>query len=170
MRHRKKTVKLGRSQSHRDALLANQVVSLIVHQRIKTTLAKAKAVRPFAEKMLTLGKRGDLHARRLAVSYLGQKDAVKKLFEDLAPRSVSRAGGYTRIVKLGPRQSDSAPMAYIEWVDAAVEVETPAVEEKKPASKKATKKADAIEGETSPVEAEAKPAKKPAAKKKTSGE
>jgi large subunit ribosomal protein L17 len=165
MRHRIKTVKLGRSQSHRDALLANQVVSLIVHQRIKTTLAKAKAVRPFAEKMLTLGKRGDLHARRLAVSYLGQKDAVKKLFEELAPRSATRAGGYTRIVKLGPRQSDSAPMAYIEWVDAAVEVETPELEEKKPAARKsAAKKAEAAPA----AEAEAKPAKKPAAKKKTS--
>ncbi len=166
MRHRIKTVKLGRSQSHRDALLANQVVSLIEHLRIKTTLAKAKAVRPFAEKMLTLGKRGDLHARRLAVSYLGQKDAVKKLFEELAPRSATRAGGYTRIVKLGPRQSDSAPMAYIEWVDIAVEVETSAVEEKKPVKKATAKKAEAaVEGE-----AEAKPAKKPAAKKKTSEE
>ena len=164
MRHRKKTVKLGRSQSHRDALLANQVVSLIVHQRIKTTLAKAKAVRPFAEKMLTLGKRGDLHARRLAVSYLGQKDAVKKLFEDLAPRAASRAGGYTRIVKLGPRQSDSAPMAYIEWVDAAVEAETSTLEEKKPAAKKAAKKSAETEA------AEPKPAKKPAAKKKASEE
>jgi large subunit ribosomal protein L17 len=169
MRHRIKTVKLGRSQSHRDALLANQVVSLIVHQRIKTTLAKAKAVRPFAEKMLTLGKRGDLHARRLAVSYLGQKDAVKKLFEDLAPRAAGRNGGYTRIVKLGPRQSDSAPMAYIEWVDAAVEVETPVVEEKKPAAKKAAaKKAEAAPAAEAEAEAEAKPAKKPAAKKKTS--
>jgi large subunit ribosomal protein L17 len=170
MRHRKKTVKLGRSQSHRDALLANQVVSLIEHSRIKTTLAKAKAVRPFAEKMLTLGKRGDLHARRLAISYLGQKDAVKKLFEEVAPRAASRVGGYTRIVKLGPRQSDSAPMAYIEWVDAAVQVETSVVEEKKPAAKKSTKKAEVIEGETSPVEAEAKPAKKAAAKKKSSEE
>jgi large subunit ribosomal protein L17 len=167
MRHRRKTVKLGRSQAHRDALLANQVVSLIEHSRIKTTLAKAKAVRPFAEKMLTLGKRGDLHARRLAVSYLGQKDAVKKLFEEVAPRAANRAGGYTRIVKLGPRQSDSAPMAYIEWVDAPVEVEAPAVEEKKTA-KKSTKAAAATE--TPAAEAEAKPAKKPAAKKKTSEE
>jgi large subunit ribosomal protein L17 len=169
MRHRKKTVKLGRSSAHRDALLANQVVSLIEHLRIKTTLAKAKAVRPFAEKMLTLGKRGDLHARRLAISYLGQKDAVKKLFEDLAPRAASRNGGYTRIVKLGPRQSDSAPMAYIEWVDAPVEVETPAVEEKKPAAKKApAKKKAAAEATEAPAEGEAKPAKKPAAKKKAS--
>jgi len=170
MRHRKKTVKLGRSQAHRDALLANQVVSLIEHNRIKTTLAKAKAVRPFAEKMLTLGKKGDLHARRLAVSYLGQRDAVKRLFEVVAPRAASRAGGYTRIIKLGPRQSDSAPMAYIEWVDLPVEAETVVVEEKKPAKKAAAKKAPAaVEGETSPVEAgEAAPAKKSASKKKAS--
>jgi large subunit ribosomal protein L17 len=162
MRHRKKTVKLGRSTAHRDALLANQVVSLIEHSRIKTTLAKAKAVRPLAEKMLTLGKRGDLHARRLAVSYLGQKDAVKKLFEEVAPRSASRNGGYTRIIKIGPRQSDSAPMAYIEWVDAAVEVEEAPVEETKPAKKASAKKAAPA------AEGEAKPAKKPAAKKKSS--
>jgi large subunit ribosomal protein L17 len=170
MRHRKNTVKLGRSQAHRDAMLANQVVSLIEHSRIKTTLAKAKAVRPFAEKMLTLGKRGDLHARRLAVSYLGQKDAVKKLFDEVAPRAAARTGGYTRIIKLGPRQSDSAPMAYIEWVDAVVEAEVTVVEEAKPAKKASAKKAApaAIEGETTPVEA--KPAKKPAAKKKTSEE
>ena len=117
MRHQKKTVKLGRSSAHRDSLLANQVCSLIEHSRIKTTLAKAKAVRPFAEKMVTLGKRGDLHARRLAAGYLGQKDAVKKLFAEVAPRAADRKGGYTRIIKLGRRPSDSAPMAYIEWVD-----------------------------------------------------
>jgi large subunit ribosomal protein L17 len=166
MRHRKKTVKLGRSQAHRDALLANQVVSLIEHSRIKTTLAKAKAVRPFAEKMLTLGKRGDLHARRLAVSYLGQRDAVKRLFEVVAPRAANRVGGYTRIIKLGPRQSDSAPMAYIEWVDLPVESEAVVVEEVKPAKKAAKKAPAVVEGETSPVEDA--PAKKPATKKKAS--
>ncbi len=143
MRHRKKTVKLGRTTAHRDALLANQVCSLIEHSRIKTTLAKAKALRPLAEKMVTLGKRGDLHARRLAAGTLGQKDAVKKLFAEIAPRAAERKGGYTRIVKIGPRQSDSAPMAYIEWVDSvAVEApEEPKVEEtKKPARKPAAKK------------------------------
>ncbi len=140
MRHRKKTVKLGRSTSHRDALLANQVCSLIEHQRIKTTLAKAKAVRPLAEKMVTLGKRGDLHARRLAAGELGQKEAVKKLFAEIAPRAAARKGGYTRIIKLGPRASDSAPMAYIEWVDnIVVTEEAPQPETKKPA-KKASKK------------------------------
>ncbi|MFZ4776899.1 MAG: 50S ribosomal protein L17 [Terrimicrobiaceae bacterium] len=149
MRHRKKTVKLGRTTSHRNAMLANQVCSLIEHQRIKTTLAKAKAVRPLAEKMVTLGKRGDLHARRLAAGELGQKDAVKKLFAEIAPRAADRKGGYTRIIKLGPRQSDSAPMAYIEWVDnIVVEVapepvaKKPAKKVKKPAAEKAEKPAD----------------------------
>ena len=120
MRHQKKTVKLGRTAEHRKALLANQVCSLIEHQRIKTTLAKAKAVRPLAEKMVTLGKKGSLHARRTALAVLRQKDAVKKLFDDIAPRSADRNGGYTRIVKLGQRKSDSAPVAFIEWVDAPI--------------------------------------------------
>ena len=118
MRHQKKTLKLGLTAAHRKAMLANQVCSLIEHQRIKTTLAKAKAVRPLAEKMVTLGKKGSLHARRTALAVLRQKDAVKKLFEDIAPRSADRNGGYTRIVKLGARKSDSAPVAFIEWVDA----------------------------------------------------
>ena len=130
MRHQKKTVKLGLTAAHRKALLANQVCSLIEHQRIKTTLAKAKAVRPLAEKMVTLGKNGSLHARRTALAVLRQKGAVKKLFEDIAPRSVSRNGGYTRIVKLGARRSDAAPVAFIEWVDAPRVVEEPAAEEK----------------------------------------
>jgi large subunit ribosomal protein L17 len=130
MRHQKKTVKLGRTAEHRKALLANQVCSLIEHQRIKTTLAKAKAVRPLAEKMVTLGKNGSLHARRIALAVLRQKGAVKKLFEDIAPRSVSRNGGYTRIVKLGARRSDAAPVAFIEWVDAPQVVEEAVAEEK----------------------------------------
>ena len=119
MRHQKNTVKLGRTAEHRKAMLANQVCSLIEHSRIKTTLAKAKAVRPFAEKMVTLGKSGSLHDRRNAISYLHQPKMVKKLFEEIAPRSANRAGGYTRIIKLGPRLSDSALMALIEWVDVA---------------------------------------------------
>jgi large subunit ribosomal protein L17 len=130
MRHQKKTVKLGRTAEHRKALLANQVCSLIEHQRIKTTLAKAKAVRPLAEKMVTLGKKGSLHARRTALAVLRQKDAVKKLFDDIAPRSADRKGGYTRIVKLGARKSDSAPVAFIEWVDSPIVTEEPAAEEK----------------------------------------
>jgi large subunit ribosomal protein L17 len=110
-------------------MLANQVCSLIEHQRIKTTLAKAKAVRPLAEKMVTLGKKGSLHARRTALAVLRQKGAVMKLFEEIAPRSVTRNGGYTRIVKLGARKSDSAPTAFIEWVDAPQVVEEPVPEE-----------------------------------------
>jgi large subunit ribosomal protein L17 len=145
MRHQNKTVKLGRSQAHRDSLLANQVCSLIIHQRIRTTLAKAKATRPLAEKMVTLGKKGTLHARRTATAYLHQAAAVKKLFEEIAPRSASRAGGYTRITKLGPRKSDSAPMAILEWVDTTT-VETvtePAAEKPKATKKKSAPKKDA---------------------------
>jgi large subunit ribosomal protein L17 len=148
MRHQKKTVKLGRTAEHRKALLANQVCSLIEHQRIKTTLAKAKAVRPLAEKMVTLGKNGSLHARRTALAVLRQKDAVKKLFDDIAPRSASRNGGYTRIVKLGARKSDSAPVAFIEWVDAPLVVDEPVIEEK--GKKAKAKKAAAAEPETKP--------------------
>ena len=124
MRHQKKTIKLGRTAEHRKALLANQICSLIEHQRIKTTLAKAKAVRPLAEKMVTLGKKNTLHARRIAFAVLRQKDAVKKLFDDVAPRASNRNGGYTRIIKLGQRRSDSAPVAFLEWVDAPERVET----------------------------------------------
>jgi large subunit ribosomal protein L17 len=146
MRHQKKTVKLGRTAEHRKALLANQVCSLIEHQRIKTTLAKAKAVRPLAERMVTLGKNGSIHARRTALATLRQKNAVKKLFDDIAPRSAERNGGYTRIVKLGQRKSDSASMAFIEWVDVEKVVE------EKPAEGKKAK----------PKEAEAKPREKEA--------
>lgn len=120
MRHQKKTIKLGRTSEHRKALLANQVCSLIEHQRIRTTLAKAKAARPLAEKMVTLGKKGSLHARRTAFAVLRQKSAVKKLFDEIAPRTADRHGGYTRIVRLGQRKSDAAPVAYLEWVDAAI--------------------------------------------------
>jgi large subunit ribosomal protein L17 len=131
MRHQKKTIKLGRTAEHRKALLANQVCSLIQHQRLKTTLAKAKAVRPLAERMVTLGKNGSIHARRTALATLRQKGAVKKLFDEIAPRSADRNGGYTRILKLGRRKSDSAPMAFIEWVDMAEVVEEKPAKEKK---------------------------------------
>jgi len=120
MKHGRKIVKLQRKQDHRDALLMNLTCSLIEHRRIRTTLAKAKALRPYAEKLVTLGKRGTLHARRTALSSLRHKDMVKKLFEEIAVASKDRVGGYTRITKLGQRRSDSAPMAYIEWVDAYV--------------------------------------------------
>jgi large subunit ribosomal protein L17 len=131
MRHQKKTAKLGRTAEHRRALLANQVCSLIEHQRIRTTVAKAKGVRPIAERMVTLGKNGSIHARRTALAVLRQKNAVKKLFDDIAQRSAQRNGGYTRIVRLGQRKSDSAPMAFIEWVDAERVVEQKPLKEKK---------------------------------------
>ena len=158
MRHQKKTIKLGRTAAHRKALLANQVCSLIAHQRVKTTLAKAKAVRPLAEKMVTFGKNGSLHARRMALSMLRQKDAVKKLFDEIAPRSAARNGGYTRIVKLGQRKSDSASMAFIEWVDAAQ-----VIEEKEPKEKPAKKQKEAAP----PLKEEAAPkAEEPKSKKR----
>ena len=158
MRHQKKTIKLGRTAAHRKALLANQVCSLIAHQRIKTTLAKAKAVRPLAEKMVTFGKNGSLHARRMALSMLRQKDAVKKLFDEIAPRSADSNGGYTRIVKLGQRKSDSASMAFIEWVDAAQ-----VIEEKEPKEKPAKKQKEAA---PPPKEEAAPKAEEPKSKKR----
>ena len=117
MRHRKRNAKLGRKGDHRNAMLANLVCSLIVHRRVTTTLAKAKAARPVAEKMLTLGKKGTLHHRRLAAARLHQEDAVRVLFNDLAPLHQDRPGGYTRIVRLGQRQGDAAAMAILEWVE-----------------------------------------------------
>jgi large subunit ribosomal protein L17 len=117
MRHARSGKKLGRDSSHRRALYANLAGSLIEHGRIKTTEAKAKAVKPLAEQMITLGRRGDLAARRQASSVLRSKDVVHVLFADVAPRFADRPGGYTRIVKLGPRQGDAADMVYLELVD-----------------------------------------------------
>jgi large subunit ribosomal protein L17 len=117
MRHRRAGKKLGRDSAHRKALYSNLAGALIEHGRIKTTVAKAKAVKPLAEQMITLGKRGDLHARRLALAELRSQDVVHQLFADVAPRFADRPGGYTRIVKLGPRQGDAAEMAYLELVD-----------------------------------------------------
>ena len=149
MRHRSKTAKLKRNASHRKALLSNLACSLIEHGRIKTTLGKAKALRPVAEKLVTLAKRDDLHSRRLAIAYLHQKETVKKLFSEVAPASKDRPGGYCRITKLGARMTDSAQMAIIEWVDRVDETatsEAPAAEavvevaaEEKPAKNKAAK-------------------------------
>ncbi len=117
MRHANAGKKLGRDASHRKALYSNLTGALITHGRIETTEAKAKAVKPLAEKMITLGKRGDLHARRQAMAELRSNDVVHKLFSDVAPRFADRNGGYTRIVKLGPRQGDAANMALLELVD-----------------------------------------------------
>jgi large subunit ribosomal protein L17 len=117
MRHQRAGKKLGRDSAHRKALYANLAGALIEHGRIKTTEAKAKAVKPLAEQMITLGRRGDLAARRQAISKLRSRDVVHVLFADVAPRFVDRPGGYTRIVKLGPRQGDAAAMVYLELVD-----------------------------------------------------
>ena len=117
MRHHRSGKKLGRDSAHRKALYSNLTGSLIEYGRIKTTVAKAKAVRPIAEKMITLGRRGDLAARRQALAYLRSNDIVHILFAEVAPRFTDRPGGYTRITKLGPRQGDAAEMAYLEFVD-----------------------------------------------------
>jgi large subunit ribosomal protein L17 len=117
MRHQRAGRKLGRDSAHRKALYANLTASLIEHGRIKTTVAKAKEVRPVAEEMITLGRRGDVPARRQALKFLRSQDVVHKLFSEVGPRFSGRPGGYSRIVKLGPRQGDAAEMAYLELVD-----------------------------------------------------
>jgi len=117
MRHQRNRHKLSRDSAHRKALLMNLSKELIDHERIETTTAKAKAVKPEVERLITLAKRGDLHARRQALSALGQdKFMVYKLFEEIAPRYAERSGGYTRILKLGPRPSDATEMALLELV------------------------------------------------------
>jgi large subunit ribosomal protein L17 len=163
MRHRRNTTKLKRTAAHRRSLLANLACSLIEHGSIRTTLAKAKALRPVAEKLIGLGKRGDLHARRQAVAFLRQKDIAKKLFEEVAPLSKDRQGGYCRITKLGARMTDSAPMAVIEWVDQPVVEEAAAAA---PAAVAAEPEPAAVAAPAAEEEAaEAKPAKKKASKK-----
>jgi large subunit ribosomal protein L17 len=152
MRHLKRTAKLGRTGTHRNMMLANMVCSLIIHKRIETTLAKAKAARSVAEKMVTLGKSGTIHDRRLAAARLRQEQAVKILFNEIAPTQKDRRGGYTRIVKLNQRQGDAAKLAILEWVDVPVNEPAPAKTE-----------APAAEAKEAP---EAKKEKKPAAKKK----
>jgi large subunit ribosomal protein L17 len=117
LRHRKAGRKLGRDSAHRKALYANLTGALIEHGRIRTTEAKAKEVRPIVEEMITLGKRGDVAAHRQAVAFLRSKPVAHRLFAEVAPRFADRPGGYTRIVRIGPRQGDAAPMAYLELVD-----------------------------------------------------
>ncbi len=159
MRHLKRTAKLGRTGEHRNAMLANLVCSLIKHKRVTTTLAKAKAARSVAEKLVTLGKKDTIHARRLVAARLHQEDATKILFSEIAPAQKDRNGGYTRIVKMHQRQGDAAQLAILEWVDITTvtpepAVETPAAEtkpeagnEEKPTKKKGKKKAEAAEAE-----------------------
>ncbi len=117
MRHRKSGRKLSRSSSHRQAMLRNMATSLLEHERIETTDAKAKELKRFADRMITLGKRGDLHARRQALSVLRSKEVTAKLFGDLAERFRDRPGGYTRVIKVGNRVGDAAPISIIELVE-----------------------------------------------------
>jgi large subunit ribosomal protein L17 len=122
MRHRNGGFKLGRNTSHRRALLRNLVTSIIINDRIETTLTKAKASRPLVEKMITLGKNGSVHARRQALAYLLTPDSVDRLFSTVAPRYATRNGGYSRIVRMGPRKGDSAEVAVIELLGAEQEL------------------------------------------------
>ena len=143
MRHKVHTFKIGRSGAHRRSMLANMVSSLIEHGEIKTTLTKAKEARRVADKMVTLGKKGDLHRRRLAVSRLRDKDAVKKLFDEIAPQYTERDGGYTRIIKLGRRVGDAAEMCILQFVESDDAV-------KKAGKPAKAKKAKAPEAEKAP--------------------
>lgn len=136
MRHRVKGKKLRRPTAQRRALLRNLVTSLLERERVRTTLAKAKATRPLAEKMITLAKKNSLHTRRLALRFIFKKDIVKKLFEEIGPRFSERPGGYTRIVKIGPRAGDGAEMAMLELVGSEFKKK-----EKKKAKEKAKAKA-----------------------------
>ena len=156
MRHLQRTAKLGRTSEHRNAMLANLVCSLIKHKRVTTTLAKAKAARSVAEKMVTLVKSGTIHDRRLAAARLHQEDAVKILFNEIAPSQKERHGGYTRIVKMNQRQGDAGQKAILEWVDLS---QAPAAETKAAAETKPVEAPKAAE-ETKPAEATAEPEKK----------
>ena len=118
MRHKVSGRKFDRASDERAALLRGLVADLMRHERMRTTEAKAKEARPIAEKMITLGKHGTVHARRQAMAYVNDKDVVKKLFDEISPRFAARPGGYTRIIKLGPRNGDGAPMAQIELVES----------------------------------------------------
>lgn len=131
MRHRKHTSKLNRTSEHRLAMLRNLAIALVNYERIHTTKVKAAQLRPFLEQVITMAKDGSLHSRRLAISRIGDKDAVHKLFAEIAPRVATRPGGYLRIVKDGPRMGDGAPMAYIEFVDQRPEGEAPSAPKKK---------------------------------------
>ena len=168
MRHLKAGRKLGRTSAHRKALFRNLVGALILRERISTTLAKAKELRGKVEKTITLGKKGTLHARRQAFKLAPQKETVQKVFGPLAERYAKRPGGYTRIIKIGPRKGDNAPMAFIELVDR--EGDAPAQEKGKGAVKKAAPKT-AAKKEATPKTAEKKPVeKKTVAKKETKTE
>jgi large subunit ribosomal protein L17 len=170
MRHNASRRKLGRKTGHRLSLFRNQLASLVASGRIVTTVSKAKELRPLAERVVTQGKRGTVHARRLVGRWIQSRDLVKKLFDEIAPRFASRAGGYLRIVKLGSRQGDGAELAVLEFVDFQLkkrEAAAPAESAKGKKAKKGDEPAELAETE----EVEEKPAKKktakPAAEKKS---
>jgi len=148
MRHNKKGTHLGRTTSHKKALMRNMIISLFEHKSIKTTQAKAKETKRFAEKMITYAKKGSLHHRRLAFKFLQNKEAVKTLFDEIGPASAERAGGYTRIVKLGFRQGDAAAICLLELVDFTK------VTQKKREDKKATSEAKKEKAEKKKAEKE----------------
>ena len=155
MRHRNYGRKLSRNTEHRRALLRNLVTSLILEERIETTVAKAKAARGIVEEMITLGKRGDLHSRRLAAAYCMTAAAVKKLFEDVAKRYTSRSGGYTRVVRTGWRKGDGADTAVLELIGTEVLQKRAEVRAKKQeARRKAAEEAEAEKGKAGPPEGE----------------
>jgi large subunit ribosomal protein L17 len=146
MRHLKAGRKLGRTSSHRLATMRNMVTSLLQHEKIETTDAKAKELRPLTEKMVTLGKRGDLHARRLAMRVIRDESVAKKLFDDIAPRFKDRAGGYTRILKVGRRHGDNAPVSIIELVVLGKHIEEKKLARETKAKAKKEKKKEAVKG------------------------
>jgi large subunit ribosomal protein L17 len=154
MRHRKFTFKIGRTSAHRRSLLANATCSLFLSGRIKTTVPKAKQIRRMAEKMITLGKKGTLHARRRAIAKMRQPAVVATLFSEIAPRYENRQGGYTRIIRLGQRQGDAAEMCLLELVE-----ETPSMETTEPTAEAEETGSD-TPAETNPAAAEAEPAEK----------
>jgi len=157
MRHGKAGKKLGRTPSHRKAMFRNMVTSILQHERIVTTAVKAKEISRLTEKMITLGKRGDLHARRQAVAYIRSNEVVKRVFSEYAQRYADREGGYTRVLKLEPRAGDNAPMALVELVDR------PIIESKDQSSKSKEKKEAKAKKEKAEKK-EAKPKKKAPAK------
>jgi large subunit ribosomal protein L17 len=141
MRHKKRTAKLGMKSQHRRATLANMVCSLIKHSRITTTIARAKVARRYADKMITLAKKGTIHHRRQAIAFLGQKDMVQKLFTDLGKQHSDRSGGYTRIIRTGQRTGDAAHMAILEWTGTVTATPAPEGEAKAKETKPKTEKA-----------------------------
>ena len=160
MRHQVAGRKLGRTTAHRQAMLANMAASLVLSDRIETTLPKAKELKPLADRLVTLGKRQTLHARRMAMRMVNNRRAVQKVFEDLAVRFADRSGGYTRIFKLGSRHGDCAPMATIEYLPAERVAEAAKEEGAKKKAKEAAPKADAKKAAKKSPKAKGKSEKK----------